>query len=354
MIKGLGYVGLSAAGLSAGAGKDALAQVPGSPSASTAPVQPTVSGFALSEVDLLESPFLHARERSKKYLLSLDPDRFLHTFRVNAGLQPKAEVYGGWESAPTWTDIHCQGHSLGHYLSGCALMYASTADDRFKQRSDYIVAELRDCQVAGKTRLISAFPEGNSLLDSVVSGGKYTGVPWYTLHKVYAGLRDASLHTKNPMALEVLVRFSNWAVTATNSLSEVQFQTMLEVEHGGMNEVLTDVYQMTGDGRYLVLAQRFCHKAILDPLARSRDNLDGLHANTQIPKIVGFSRLYLETGDKQYLASSVFFWRTVACTRSFVNGNHGDYEHFFRSLTSTSTSSRQKPPKPAATTTCLS
>ena len=337
LLKGLGYVGLRAAGLSATSGLDALAQVPGQPSAlptpqpalAPAPVQATVSAFALSEVDLLDGPFLRARLLSQKYLLSLDPDRLLHTFRVNAGLPPKAEVYGGWESAPTWADIHCQGHSLGHYLSGCALMYGSTADENFKQRADYIVAELRDCQVAGKTGLITAFPEGNVLLDNVLSGKKYSGVPWYTLHKVYAGLRDASLYTKNPMALEVLVRFSDWAVAATSPVSEEQFQKMLDQEHGGMNEVLTDVYEMTGDTRYLALARRFCHKAVLDPLARSRDNLDGLHANTQIPKIIGFSRLYQQTGEKQYLTSSTFFWRTVANTRSFVNGNHGDGEHFF-------------------------
>lgn len=331
LLKGLGCVGLSAAGLSAASQHDLLAQAPGPPSATPlpAPVQATVSVFDLSEVDLLDGPFLRARQRSQKYLLSLDPDRLLHTFRVNAGLQPRAEVYGGWESAPLWADIHCQGHTLGHYLSGCALMYGSTADESFKQRADYIVAELRDCQAAGKTGLITAFPEGNTLLDSVLSGGKYTGVPWYTLHKVYAGLRDASLYTKNPVALEVLVRFSDWAVTATSSLSEVQFQKMLDVEHGGMNEVLTDVYGMTGDARYLALARRFCHKAVLDPLARSRDNLDGLHANTQIPKIIGFSRLYQATGEQQYLTASAFFWRTVADTRSFVNGNHGDGEHFF-------------------------
>jgi hypothetical protein len=121
----------------------------------------------------------------------------LHTFRINAGLPPRAEVYGGWESTPTWTEIHCQGHTVGHYLSGCSLMYCATQDARFKQRADYIVAELRDCQIASKTGLLTAFPEGNSLMDAVLSGKKYTGVPWYILHKVYAGLRDASLYTRS-------------------------------------------------------------------------------------------------------------------------------------------------------------
>lgn len=335
LLKGLGGVGLAAAsaGLLAAPGHEAMAQAlsskaPGTKPPAT-PVKPAVTPFELGEVDLLEGPFLQARLRSQKYLLSLDPDRLLHTFRVNAGLPPKAEVYGGWESAPTWTDIHCQGHTLGHYLSGCAIMYGSTGDARFKQRSDYIVAELRACQVAGKTGLLTAFPEGNALMDSVLAGKRYSGVPWYTLHKVYAGLRDASLYTKNPVALGVLVRYSDWAVAATASLTDAQFQKMLDEEHGGMNEVLADVYEMTGDARYLALAARFCHRSILDPLARSRDYLDGLHANTQIPKIIGFNRLYWQTGQKEYLASSAFFWRTVVNTRSFVNGNHGDGEHFF-------------------------
>ena len=299
------------------------------PNPTPSPVARVVTAFSMGDVDLLDSPFLKARLRSQQYLLSLEPDRMLHTFRVNAGLPPKAEVYGGWESSPTWTGIHCQGHTLGHYLSGCSLMYAATRDVRFKQRADYIVAELHDCQAAGKTGLLTAFPEGNSIMDVVLSGGKYSGVPWYTLHKVYAGLRDARLYTNNPVALEVLIKYCDWAVTATAPLTDAQFQKMLDEEHGGMNEVLADIYEMTGDVRYLALAKRFCHQSILDPLAHSRDHLDGLHANTQIPKIIGFNRIYQQTGQKDYLAASSFFWKTVANTRSFVNGNHGDGEHFF-------------------------
>jgi DUF1680 family protein len=328
LLKGMGSLGLAAASPSLLANTSSVspAQLPDLPSS---PVARAVSAFGLDEVDLLNGPFLRARLRSQQYLLSLEPDRMLHTFRVNAGLSAKAGVYGGWESNPTWTEIHCQGHTLGHYLSGCSLMYGGTGDVRFKQRADYIVSELRDCQIASKTGLLTAFPEGNGLMDTVLSGKEYTGVPWYTVHKVYAGLRDASLYTNNPMAREVLIRYCDWAVTATAPLTDEQFQKMLDEEHGGMNEVLADVYEMTGDTRYLTLARRFCHQKILDPLAKSRDHLDGLHANTQIPKIIGFNRIYQQTGQKDYLAASAFFWKTVATTRSFVNGNHGDNEHFF-------------------------
>lgn len=328
LLKGVGSLGLAAASpkVFAASQRGPSVQARDSP---VAPVARAVTAFALGEVELLDGPFLRARTRNQKYLLSLEPDRMLHTFRVNAGLQPKAEVYGGWESAPTWADIHCQGHTLGHYLSACALMYGATGDVRFKDRTDYIVGELRDCQAAGKTGLLTAFPEGNALMDTALSGNRYTGVPWYTSHKVYAGLRDAVYYTKNPVAREALTRFCDWAVTATAPLTDEQFQKMLEVEHGGMNEVLADAYEITGDARYLALAKRFCHQAVLDPLARSRDHLDGLHANTQIPKIIGFNRLYQLTGQKNYLAASAFFWKTVVNTRSFVNGNHGDGEHFF-------------------------
>ncbi|MGI4756055.1 MAG: beta-L-arabinofuranosidase domain-containing protein [Janthinobacterium lividum] len=328
LLKGVGSLGLAAASRNAFA-TSTSGQTVQPPVAPPSTAARAAVPFTLSDVDLLDSPFCQARLRSQRYLLSLDPDRLLHSFRINAGLAPKAKVYGGWESNAVWTEIHCQGHTLGHYLSGCSLMYGATRDVRFKQRADSIVAELNECQIASKTGLLTAFPEGNSLMEDVLSGKKYSGVPWYTVHKVYAGLRDASLYTKNPLALEVLIRYCDWAVTATAPLTEAQFQTMLDVEHGGMNEVLADVYEMTGDTRYLALAKRFCHRAILDPLAKSHDYLDGLHANTQIPKIIGFNRLYQQTGEANYLAAAAFFWKTVTKTRSFVNGNHGDGEHFF-------------------------
>lgn len=328
LLKGMASVGLAAA-----SPKVFAAQAP-APSAPPqiplpTPVDPTVTPFALGDVDLLDGPFLRARTLDQQYLLSLEPDRMLHSFRVNAGLPPKAEIYGGWESVATWADIHCQGHTLGHYLSACSLMCGATRDDRFKQRTDYIVAELRDCQVASKTGLLTAFPEGPALMNTVLSGKRFTGVPWYTTHKVLAGLRDAKLYTNNALALEVLTRFCDWAVNATAPLTDEQFQKMLDAEHGGMNEVLADVYAMTGDARYLVLSKRFCHQTVLTPLSRSQDHLDGLHCNTQIPKIIGFNRLYQLTGQKNYLTASAFFWKTVANTRSFVIGNHGDGEHFF-------------------------
>lgn len=294
-------------------------------SAAAAKLQP----FDMADVSLGDGPFLHAQRMTEKYLLSLKPDRLLHNFRVNAGLKPKAPVYGGWESVSTWEDINCHGHTLGHYLSGCALAYRSEGDKRFKRRIDYIASELAACQKAANSGLVCAFPKGASLVAAHLRGEKITGVPWYTLHKVYAGLRDAALLADSQGARDVLLRLADWGVVATRPLSDAEFEIMLGTEHGGMSEVYADLYFMTGKEDYRTLAQRFAHKAILEPLAQQRDHLDGLHANTQVPKIVGFQRVYEATGDARYHDAAAFFWRTVALTRSFATGGHGDNEHFF-------------------------
>jgi len=253
----------------------------------------------------------------------------LHNFRLNAGLEPKARVYGGWESEPRWAEINCHGHTLGHYLSACALAYRSTSDRRFKQRIDYIAGELAACQKAVGSGLICAFPKGAALVSAHLRGEKITGVPWYTLHKVYAGLRDATLLADSEASRAVLVRLADWGVVATRPLTDAEFEAMLATEHGGMNEVYADLYFMTGNAEYLRVAQRFSHKAIMEPLAEGRDYLDGLHANTQVPKIVGFQRVYDATGDTKYRDAAAFFWQTVTRTRSFATGGHGDNEHFF-------------------------
>ena len=299
--------------------------LPGGAALLVAKLQP----FDLRDVDLLESPFLHAQRLTEQYLLSLEPDRMLHNFRVNAGLTPKAPVYGGWESEPIWADINCHGHTLGHYLSACALAYRSTGDARFKQRVNYIAGELEACQKAAGTGLVCAFPQGSALVAAHLKGEKISGVPWYTLHKIYAGLRDAFLLTDSATARTVLMGLADWAVVATRPLSDAEFETMLGTEHGGMNEIFADLFLMTGNADYRTLGERFSHKALLEPLARGRDHLDGLHANTQIPKVVGFNRVYEATGDTKYRDAAAFFWRTVAHTRSFATGGHGDGEHFF-------------------------
>jgi len=287
------------------------------------------SFVSLRDVRLLDGPFLAAQKRDVDYLLSLEPDRMLHNFRVNAGLAPKAPVYGGWESEEPWVEIRCHGHTLGHYLTAVSLMYASTDDQRMKQRADYLVAELQACQAQAGTGLVCAFPDGAVQLEHAIAGRKFVGVPWYTMHKILSGLRDAHLHTGSAAALDVLTKLADWTATSTASMTDDAFQRMLGTEHGGMNEVLADVSALTGDQKYLALAGRFSHRALLAPLAEGRDTLDGLHANTQIPKVVGFQRLFELTGQDRYRRAAQFFWKTVVEQRSFATGGHGDQEHFF-------------------------
>jgi DUF1680 family protein len=208
-------------------------------------------------------------------------------------------------------------------------MHASTGDARMKARVDYIVDELHACQQAAGTGLVCGFPDGSAQLDAAVAGRRFIGVPWYTMHKIFAGVRDAYLHGESNAARGVLSALADWTVTVTAPMTDDEVQRMLRIEHGGMNEVLADVFAMTGDRKYLAAARRFSHEALLAPLAESRDTLDGLHANTQIPKVVGFQRLFDLTGEDRYAASSTFFWRTVVDRRSFVTGDHGDNEHFF-------------------------
>jgi len=194
---------------------------------------------------------------------------------------------------------------------------------------DYIVSELERCQNATGSGLVCAFPDGPEQLENAVEGRRFVGVPWYTMHKIFAGLRDAWVLAGNERARDVLVRLGDWAWNVTAPMAEEAFQRMLRREHGGMNEVLADLHVLTGDDRYLVLAQRFSDRALLEPLAAGRDTLDGLHSNTQIPKVIGFHRLYEITGEPDYLAAATFFWEAVAGRRSFVTGGHGDVEHFF-------------------------
>lgn len=299
--------------------------------AAAAPATPggRLSPFDLRDVRLLDGPFRDAQARGARYLLSLDADRLLHNFRVNAGLAPRAPVYGGWESEEPWVAIRCHGHTLGHYLSAAAMMYASTGDARFAERAAYVVAELRACQQARGDGLVCAFPDGAKPLEDAIAGRPWNGVPWYTQHKIFAGLRDAHLYAETPGALPALVALTEWTWNATRGMTDEAMQRMLDTEHGGMTEVLADVSALAREPRYLALARRFAHRKVLEPLAEGRDTLDGLHANTQIPKFIGFQRVHELDDDPAYGKAARSFWRTVTERRSFATGGHGDQEHFF-------------------------
>ena len=290
--------------------------------------------FPLGYVQLLDSPFKQAMERNAAYLLSLEPDRLLHNFREYAGLKPKGEKYGGWES------LGLAGHTLGHYLTALAQQYAATGDTRFKARIDYIVSELALCQAAYGDGYVGGLPplEFQTIHDfkkGVVElqgphnfkGGAW--VPWYTEHKVLNGLKDAWVLAGNTQARDVALRLADWTGAVTAGLSQEQLQTMLAVEHGGMMDTLVELYALTGDTRYLETSRRFYHKAVFDPLLAQRDELPGLHANTQIPKIIGEARTYEVTGNADGRAIASYFWELVTHHYSYVIGGDSEDEHFF-------------------------
>ena len=286
-----------------------------------------LSAFSLNEVHLLDGPFKHAQEMDRQYLLALEPDRFLHNFRVNVGLPSDAKPLGGWE-APT---SELRGHATGHYLSACSLMYASTGDKELKRRIDYMVTELANCQAAATNQgfnsgYLSAFPE--SFFDRV-DNGQRVWAPWYTMHKIMAGLLDAYQNGHNDQALAVLKKLAAWVKFRVDRLSVEQFQASLKNEHGGMNEALANLFAVTHNPDDLRLAQAFNHKAIFDPLAQGEDQLTGLHGNTQIPKIIGAAREYELTANETYRNIAEFFWKCIAFHRSFIFGGDTDAEHFF-------------------------
>lgn len=299
--------------------------LPARPADHVQPVaKPRAVPFDLADVRLLDGPFKHAQARDGAYLLFLEPDRLLHNFHVNAGLPPKAPIYGGWENAGV------AGHIGGHYLSACSQMYRSTGDPRYRARVDYMVTELAHCQAKAPDGLVTAIPDARIVFAKVAADGTMTGwVPWYTMHKLYAGLRDSYQLCGNEQARGVLVKLSDWAIATTQNLTKAQMQSMMETEHGGMAESMADVYAITGDPKYLTMAHRFTHHAVFDPLAARQDKLDGLHSNTQIPKLIGYDRIHQLTGEASYGMAPLFFWQTVTGKRSYANGGNGDYEHFF-------------------------
>ncbi len=293
-----------------------------------------VRPLPLTAVRLQGGPLKEAQDADRRYLLQLEPDRMLAYYRERAGLKRKAEPYDGWDGGGR----NLTGHVAGHYLSAVSLMYAATGDAQFKQRADYIVAELKEVQDANRDGDLVALEGGKEAFQKLSQGdirassfdlnGMWS--PWYTLHKTYAGLRDAYRHAGNRTALQVEIAYAAWAERILSGLSEAQLEHMMNCEFGGMNEVLVDLYQDTGDARWLRLSYRFEHDDFMLPLKRHTDNLPGKHGNTAVPKILGSASRYTLTGDAADLMAASFFWDTVVRHHTFATGGHGKDEYFGR------------------------
>lgn len=289
-----------------------------------------LESFPLSSVRLLDSPFKVAQQTDLKYILSLDADRLLAPYFKEAGLETKSKNY------PNWENTGLDGHIGGHYLSALSEMYAATGNQQIKQRLDYMLNGFEKCQIKNGNGYIGGVPGSKALWEEIAKGKIEAGsfslnnkwVPWYNIHKVYAGLADAYTLTGNEKAKKMLIQLSDWCLNLTASLTDDQIQQMLRSEHGGMNEVFADVAVITGDKKYLVLAQKFSHKAILDPLLKNTDALNGIHANTQIPKVIGFMRVSEVNGDKEWADAADFFWNTVVNNRTISIGGNSVREHF--------------------------
>lgn len=289
--------------------------------------------FPPGAVRLLDGPFKTNQELDHAYLLRLEPDRLLAQFRVEAGLEPKAKPYGGWESpAAPGTTRSLAGHSLGHYLSALSLMFRATDDPVLRERVSYIARELKQCQEKRGDGSLVAFPHARELEADIRKGKVETTdnywAPFYTIHKEIAGLRDAWLCCADATAKEVMMGLADWCGSLVKDLTDEQRERFLNVEHGGMAEVLADVYAITGENRFLDYARFYSHHLVLDPLAKGNDTLTGMHANTQVPKFTGFQRIHQLGGDADYGAAAVNFWDTVVNNRTWVNGGNSIHEHF--------------------------
>ena len=286
--------------------------------------------FPLGDVTLLDGPLKTARDLNIKTLLQYDCDRMLAPYRKEAGLTPKKPTYPNWDGL--------DGHVGGHYLTAMA-MNAATGSEECRQRMEYMISELQECADANVKNhpewgkgYVGGMPNSERIWSNFKKGdfGVYNGswAPFYNLHKMYAGLRDAWVYCGNEQAKKLFLGFCDWAIDLTAGLSDAQMERMLGMEHGGMNEVLADAYAITGEKKYLDVAKRFSHRRLLNAMSQRVDNLDNMHANTQVPKVVGFERISELAGEEVYHRAADFFWDIVTGERSLAFGGNSRREHF--------------------------
>ena len=286
--------------------------------------------FPLGDVTLLDGPLKKARDLNIKVLLQYDCDRLLAPYLKEAGLTPKGKSYPNWDGL--------DGHVGGHYLTALAIN-AATGSEECRQRMDYFISELQACASANAKNhpawgkgYVGGVPNSDRVWGNFKKGdfGAYYGswVPFYNIHKMYAGLRDAWLYCGNEQAKQLFLGFCDWAIDLTAGLSDQQMERMLDTEHGGMNEVLADAYAITGEQKYLDVAKRFSHRRLLNPLSQRQDCLDNMHANTQVPKVIGFERIAELSGDEAYHTAGAYFWDIVTGERSLAFGGNSRREHF--------------------------
>lgn len=280
--------------------------------------------FSLTDVTLLDGPFKNACELNVKTLCQYDMDRLLAPLLKEAGLEPRAEYFPNWEGL--------DGHIIGHYVSALAMSYAATGNKECLDRLNYCLLEMKRAQDANGNGYIGGVPDGAKIFDDVKKGDfrslHRAWVPWYNVHKTFAGLRDAWQYAGIELGKEMFIKMCDWCLSVTEGLTDAQMDDMVSQEFGGMDEVLADASFITGDEKYMKAAKRFAHHRILDSMAAGIDNLDNLHANTQVPKVAGYARIASIDGDPTFKKAAEFFWDRVANYRSVVIGGNSRSEHF--------------------------
>jgi Uncharacterized protein conserved in bacteria len=280
--------------------------------------------FPLSSITLLDGPFKHACDLNVDVLLQYDTDRLLAPFLQEAGLSKKAEYFPNWQGL--------DGHVGGHYLSALAIHYAATGNKECKERMKYVLSEMKRCQDANGDGYIGGVPDGKKIWSEIRNGNPQIvwdyWVPWYNIHKTFAGLRDAWLYAGNETAKDMFLKLCDWGVSVTSPLTDEQMKSMVGQEYGGMNEIYADAYQITRNERYLWTAKRFGSDYLFDSMSVQKDELDNRHANTQVPKAVGYQRTGEVSGDRQQSIAGEFFWETVTGNRSLSFGGNSRREHF--------------------------
>ncbi len=293
-------------------------------------VRAQMQTFDLHEVSLTDGPFKNAQDIDLDYILALNPDRLLAPYLIDAGLPLKAERYGNWES------IGLDGHIAGHYLSALAMLYASTDNQELKNRLDYMISELAQCQEKNGNGYVGGIPQGKIFWERIHKGDidgsgfglNNTWVPLYNIHKLFAGLIDTYRFTGSEKAKTIVIKLGDWFIELIEPLSEEQIQNILRTEHGGINESFADLYSITKDEKYLSTAKKLTHRNFLEPLLNKEDKLTGMHANTQIPKVIGFEKVASLTDNEELYEAVKYFWSNVTQTRSVAFGGNSVGEHF--------------------------
>ena len=306
--------------------------------------------FDLEEVTLTDGMFKTALDINNTTLLEYDVDRLLTPYFRQAG-------FTEWEAQhpnfPNWGsgNFRLDGHVGGHYLSALALAYAATKDEdmraTMKERMEYMIDKMAQCQAVFDNNTDGLYGYVGGLPDNGVWTGLYHGdltkfnqnrgnVPLYTIHKVFAGFRDAWLYAGIEKARECFLKMCDWGVNLISNLNDAQMQDVLNTEHGGINEMFADAYQMTGDERYLTAAHRYAHRTMIDNMQTVNTNfLSNKHANTQVPKYIGFERLAQQSYNSQFTIdnsqlrrSAENFWTDVVENRTVALGGNSVNEHF--------------------------